>query len=417
MRKIFATIFLLAALPRLAGAPPELLGEADPEVPGRLHDQAAALAALFRSPWRDSRTALRIVFSPAVPEFSAETGRASGKRVLMLNGSPGRWNEDFGLRRKLFSALLLAASDAPFAPGESRALPAWVVAAASRRLEAQRREERLLGGNFRAPAVRALLERGKLPAAEAVRTADPEHFTPAARAWAGELAAALFLAGGKKLASGGYLRRCGENALKKLPAGEADRFWMPGKPEELETAFALSARRMAWHELAPRPAPLALKRLEELRKIKVPELDASGNPVPDKFVEFDVLELADKLRDRPDAAVLAAGVRRRFFDFCSGDSRRVRTAGALLSDLVGRAHRPPLWYASKLDRALDRLYAELRRRERIEAFMTDADFRYAPVRRHYPRRLESVEFLLRESPLLPGSRRGWDARYPDGLFR
>lgn len=417
MRKIFATIFLGAVFPALAGAPPELMGEADPGVPDKLYDTAASLATLFRSPWRKSTSALMIVFSPAVPERSAELGRGSGKWVLMLNGSPGRWNSDFALRRKVFSALLLAASGARMIRGESRALPPWVVAAATRRLDAQKREERLLGGNFRSPVLRALLERGKLPAAAAVRAADPERFTPAMLAWTDELAAALFFAGGKKLASADYLRRCGENAAGGVPAGESDRFWMPDKPEELEARFSETARRMAWHELSPRPARRGLELLAALRKIRMPVLDDSGKPVPDKTIECDVLELAERLRGRPDAASLSGETRRRFFEFCFGDSRRVKAAGALFSDLIGQAHRPPLWYSSKLNRALDRLYAELRRREKLDAYMTDADFRHSPVRRHFRRRLESLDFLDRESSLLSGSRRAWFARSSGELSR
>lgn len=407
MRKIFATIFYLAILPALAGAPPTMSGEADPEVTEKLGNEAAALASLFRSPWRNARSALGIVFSPAVPELSAEVVPTPDGRVLMLNGSPGRWDSDFGLRRKVYSALLMAAAGVPAARGECRALPPWVVAAATRRLAAQHGEERLLGGNFRAPVLRALLESGKLPPARIVQAADPEQFTPATLAWTEELAAALFLAGGKRLASAEYLRRCGENAAKKRPSVAADLVWMPRTPEQLEARFADFARRMAWHELDPRPARWALKRLEELRRIKLPELDESGKPVPDKFIECDVLELSERLKGRPDAAAQASAAHQRFFEFCTGDSRRVKTAGALFTDLVGYADKPPLWYSSKLKRALDRLYAELRRREKLGRFLDEADLRYAPVRRCCRNRLKSMEYLDRCSLLIPTDRREW----------
>ena len=407
MRKIFTTISLLIAAAAVPAAPPELLGESDPGVQSALYDDAMVLSSLFRSPWRNSRTALTLAFSPAVPERSAELQQRSGRWYLMLNGSPGRWNDDFGLRRRIYSALLLAASDAPLTPGESRALPPWVVAALGRQLEARRGEERLLRGNYRAPVLRALMERGKIPEAETVRNTDPERFPKAAQAWAGELSRALFLAGDRKLASPKYLRRCGELARLNLSPLDADRMWNNKDAADAQRAFAAAVRRLAWHDLAPRPARWALRRLDELRRLELPLLDETGKPVPEKSEICDVLELADKLAERPDAAELAALFRRRFFDFCAGDSRRVKAAGFLLADLVGHAHNPPLWYRSRLERALERLYAELRRRERLDACLDREEFRHAPVRRTFRRRLETVEEFNAGSSLLPAESRKW----------
>ena len=72
MHKIFIIIFAIAAVAGVGAAPPELLGEADAGIQSAKYDEADALAKMFRLSWRNSRTALTLFFSPAVPELSAK---------------------------------------------------------------------------------------------------------------------------------------------------------------------------------------------------------------------------------------------------------------------------------------------------------------------------------------------------------
>lgn len=284
-------------------------------------------------------------------------------------------------------------------------MPPWVVAAATRRLAVRKVEERLIGGNHRAPVLRALLEKDELPKVEVVVSADPERLTPAAEAWEEELADALYMAAGKRLASPDYLKFCAENACRRRPAAETDRFWMRDKLQEPQERFAESARRLAWHELNPRPARRTIALLAVKRRVSMPLLDENGEPVPDKFLECDITELAEKLRGRPDAERIASGAKYAIRELGSGDSRRVKKACAQLAELVGYAVDPPFRYASRLRAALETLEAELARREKLGKWLDEADLRRAPVRRHFRNRLRSAEFLRRGESLLPEAAR------------
>ena len=257
--KIFSTILLLTALSAANAGNFVTTGEAAPEVQQRLTETAHLLTRIFRSPWRHSRSDLTVTFSPAVPEYSAEVQFKSGEPFLMLNGSPDL-RRNVVWRRKLYSAILLAAADARLRPGENAALPPWLIPALDMILEARRYEERLLVGNRRSPVLRALLEQGKLPPPETVRRADPADFDPAARFWAEELGRALFFAAGKKFASPGGLREC---FAAESRGADPDKCWLPREPGKLERDFRTAARVLAWHELAPRPARWSLRRFAD----------------------------------------------------------------------------------------------------------------------------------------------------------
>ena len=398
--KIFSTILLLTAT---LGANAEnfvTTGEAAPGVPENLTETAHLLTRLFHSPWRQSRRGLTVAFSPAVPEYSAEVELRSGMPFLMLNGSPDL-RRNVVWRRKLYSAILLAAADARLRPGENAALPPWMTPALDMILEARKYEERLLIGNRRSPVLRALLENDRLPPFDAVRAIDPENLDPAAMAWARELTRAVFVSGGRKLASPGYLRRCGEAAGVRDP----DIWWLT-TPEKQELDFRLAARLLAWHTLAPRPARWTRKKFAELRKLRMPVLNEEGKPT-DKFEEFDVLELGDRLRGRPDAKLRCAEFRRRFSEFCPGDSRPAQQAIAAFAELVALAADPPFRYVPKMRRQLKIIGEVLTRQERIDAFMTAEERRRAPARRACRVRLEYIEAFNAASSLLPEAARKW----------
>ncbi len=401
--KIFSTFWALSLLLTLAGGEITTTGEAPAGVPEALLDTAQRLAKLFRIPWRKSPSQLTVAFSPAVPEHSAELEYSSGRYYLMLNGAPGL-ERDFLRTRKLYSALLAGAVGAKFRRGETRALPPWAVAATERILAARRSEERLLIGNRRSPVLRALLEQGKLPPPETVRRADPADFDPAARFWAEELGRALFFAAGKKFASPGGLREC---FAAESRGADPDKCWLPREPGKLERDFRTAARVLAWHELAPRPARWSLRRFAELRKLRMPELDADGRAVPDRFVEFDVLELGDRMKGRPDAAARCAEFRHRFFEFSAGDSHPVQAAITELADLAAAAADPPFRYGARLRRAVGEIENLLKRREVLDAWLDEADRRHAPARRAFRRRLECIAWLNARDSLLGAAERKW----------
>lgn len=402
MRKIFSIIFLLPLACALSGAEPEFTGEADPAAVEALRTEARMLASVFRTPWSRTGVKLTAVFSPAVPANSAEVQKSGGGYVLMLCGVPGGGEYDFGFRRRVFSALLAAAAGAAPATGKDAArLPAWLAAALEHRLRAGKYEGRLLANNRRAPVLRALAEAEKIPAARGVLAADPGGFDPGARAWMEELARALFFLGGRKVASREFLNLCFAHAAPaKVPfPGENDKAF--------QDRFAVALRRFAWHTLSPRPARWAVKKFAEVRRVKLPVLDETGKPVPGKFEECDLVEIGDKLRDRPDAALHAGALKRRIFNFAAGDSRQVRTAVIALAELAGTADRPPFRYRAKLEQAVEKVLAGMRRRERIDACMAEAEFRYAPVRRAFRVRLESNGFYDRGDSLLSTEARKW----------
>ena len=401
--KIFSTFWALAALLTCPGGEITTAGEAPPRVPEEFLETAQRIVKLFRITWRRSPSHLTVAFSPAVPERSAELELRKGRYILMLNGSPGL-ERDFDRTRKVYGALLLAAAGAEPPRGDTRALPPWVAAALERILAARRAEERLLVGNRRSPVLRALMARGKLPEPAAVLRVDPGNFDPAARFWAEEACRALFYAGGKRLASSAYLLNC---AKAERQGADPDRFWLPEAPGKLERNFRTAARVLAWHELAPRPARWALRRFAELRKLRMPELDDKGEPIPDRFVEFDVLEVADRLKDRPDAAERSAEFRRRFFEFAAGDSHSGYQAITGLAELVALAADPPFRYGARLRRQVAEIEEILKRREAVDDCLAAADLRYAAVRRAFRRRLECIEWLNARSPLLGGAERAW----------
>ena len=398
--KIFSTILLLTALLNANAGNFVTTGEAAPGVPERLTETAHLLTRIFRAPWRHSRTGLTVAFSPAVPEYSAEVELRSGMPFLMLNGSPDL-RRNIVWRRKVYSAILLAASGARLRPGENAALPPWMTPALDLILEARKHEERLLIGNRRSPVLRALLENDRLPPFEAVRAIDPAHLDPAAAAWARELARALFVSGGRKLASPEYLRRCGEAAGKRDP----DIWWLAA-PEKQELDFRRAARLLAWHTLAPRPARWTRKKFAELRKLRLPVLDEAGNPT-DKFEEFDVLEVAERLRGRPDAMLRCAEFRRRFAEFCPGDSRPAQQAISGFAELVAQAADPPFRYEARMRKQLELIDEVLARQEKVDAFMTVEERRRAPARLAFRVRLEYIEEFNAASSLLSGSARKW----------
>ena len=403
MRKIFSIIFLLPLACALSGAEPEFTGEADPAAAEALRAEARMLASIFRTPWSRTGVKLTAVFSPAVPATSAEVQKSGGGYVLMLCGTPGGGEYDFMFRRRVFSALLAAVAGAAPTTGKDAALlPAWLVAALEHRLRAGKYEERLLTNNRRAPVLRALAEAEKIPAAAKVLGADPRGFDPGARAWMEELARALFFLGGRKVASREFLNLCAaaRPASVKIP--------FPGEDDKaFQDKFAAALRRFAWHTLSPRPARWAVKKFAEVRSVKLPVLDEAGKPVPGKFEECDLTEIGDKLKDRPDAALLAGTLKRQIFTFAAGDSRQVRTAVIALAELAGAADRPPFRYRAKLEQAVAKVLAEMHRRERIDAYMTEAEFRCAPVRRAFRRRLESTDFYDRGDSLLTAEAREW----------
>ena len=405
--KIFATISLISVLPALAPVRAgEILttGEAPAAVQQTLTDTATRIARIFRVPVRRARRDIVIAFSPAVPESSAELQLRDGKYVLMLNGNLPI-DADFARRRKIFGAVLLCcAGAAPFRAGETRALPPWLVAALDRLLAARRSEERLLFGNHRSPVLGALLENDRLPSVAAVRGADPADFDPAARFWMEEAARALFFAAGKKLASAEYLRRCAE---AESSGADPDLYWLPNVPERREGAFRTAARSLAWHEHAPRPARWTIEKLAELRKLKLPVLDEQGKVVPDKFVEFDVLEVAERLRGRPDAGARCAEFQRRFLEFGAGDSRPARLAISALAELVGRADDPPFRCHAQLRDRLEKLERVLKRQEALDRYLAAADREKAPARRAFRRRLATVEWFNAGSSLLSREARKW----------
>lgn len=398
--KIFSTILLLTAA---LGANAEnfvTTGEAAPGVPENLTETAHLLTRIFRAPWRHSRTGLTVAFSPAVPEYSAEVELRSGMPFLMLNGSPDL-QRNVVWRRKLYSTILLAAAGARLRHGENAALPPWMTPALDMILEARKYEEQLLIGNRRSPVLRALLENDRLPAFDAVRSIDPENFDPAAMAWARELGRALFVSGGRRLASPEYLRRCGEAAGIRDP----DVLWLT-TPERQELDFRRAARMLAWHTLAPRPARWTRKKFAELRKLRLPVLDEEGKPTA-KFEEFDVLEVGERLRGRPDAMLRCAEFRRRFAEFCPGDSRPAQQAISGFAELVAQAADPPFRYVARMRKQLKLIDEVLARQEKIDAFMTAEERRRAPARRACRVRLEYIEAFNAASSLLPEAARRW----------
>lgn|GEM_PF-6309105 len=401
--KIFSTFWALLALLTAAAGEITTTGEAPPGAAEQLLETARRLTRMFRVPWRRSNASLTVAFSPAVPEHSAELAFRRGRYYLMLNGSPGL-ERDFGRTRKVFSALLLAAAEAKPSRGETRALPPWSVAALERILAARRCEERLLVGNRRSPVLRALLERGKVPGPAAVLRVDPERFDPAARFWAEELGRALFVAAGKRFASPDGLRFCAAAERKGV---DPDRFWIPAEPGKLERNYRTAVRMLAWHELAPRPGRWSLGRFAELRKLRMPELDAEGRAVPERFVEFDVVEAGSRLKGRPDAEARCIEFRHRFFEFAFGDSPAAQQALTTLAEQLMLAGDPPFRYEAKLRQLVDELEAIWRRQAALDAFIDAADLRYAPVRRAFRRRLESIEFLNARTSPLGAAERAW----------
>ena len=407
--KIFSTILALAALSTATAGTFVTTGEAAPGVPEKLTETAHQLTRIFRAPWRNSRTGLTVAFSPAVPEYSAEVQLRSGTPFLMLNGSPDLKRNALW-RRKVYGAILFAAAGARLRSGENTALPPWLIPALDLIIEARQYEERLLVGNRRSPVLRALLENDRLPDHRAVLAIAPERLDPAAAAWARELARALFFSGGRKLASPAYLRQCGETAK----GGSPDSWWL-AVPRNQERNFRLAARQTAWHGLAPRPARWTRKKFAELRKLRLPVLDDEGRPT-DKIEEFDVLEVADRLRGRPDALLQCAEFRRRFAEFCPGDSRPAQLAISGFADLVGQATDPPFRYAARLRRQLELIDEVLARQEKLDAWMTEEERRRAPARRAFRTRLEYVGWYNGSSSLLSLSARRWvDER--EELFR
>ena len=400
MRKIFAIIFLLPLVHTLAGAEPEFSGESAPGVAEALHDEARMLAGIFRSPWNRSNVKLTVIFSPAVPAGSIEVRRSGREFVLLLCGVPDERQHGFTFRRKLFSVLLAAAAGK--SPAGGALLPPWAAAALEHRLRSGKHEERLLAGNRRAPVLGALAEREKLPPVETVLRTDPRNFDPAARFWMEELSRVLFSLGGRKVASTAYLRNFAENA---------DAAFLASDPKARQHDFSVAFYRVAWHTLAPRPARYSLKKFSEVRKLQLPQLDEAGRPIQGKFEECDLAEIDAKLKGRPDAEQLAAQFKKRIFDFAAGDSRQVKSAIFALAELTGAAAHPPFRYRVKLERAIENVISEMRRREKIDAYMRAADFDRAPVRRAFRRRLECIDFYDRGSSLLsPGGREWLDRR-------
>ena len=397
--KIFSTILALAPLLNTVAGEFIVTGEAEKQVPERITWAAHRLARLFRSPWRNSHHGLTVAFSPAVPEFSAEVQIRGKAPTLMLNGSADL-QRNVEWRRKVYGTLLLAAANARLRSGENAVLPPWLTPALDRLLEARRYEERLLGGNRRSPVLGALLENDRLPLAATVRAIDPTRFDPAALAWTRELSRALFVSGRRKLASPAYLRKCGE-------AGNRDPdLWWLARPEKQEREFKTAARQLAWHSLAPRPARWTRKKLPEIRKLKLPVLNDEGKPTG-KFEEFDVLELADRLRDRPDAQLQCAAFRRTFAEFSVGDSHPAHLALAALADLVGAAVDPPFRWESKMRDKLEEIDTILVRQEKLDDYMKAMERRYAPARRVYRTRLEYIEAFNSEAWLFSAAARRW----------
>jgi len=399
--KIFSTILAIAALSGSFAGELTTAGEAAAGVPERVTETAHRAAKIFRAPWRNSPTGLTIAFSPAVPEESAELQCRTGAPTLMLNGSPDL-RRSFVWRRKYYSALLLAAAGARLHSGETRALPPWLVSALDMMLEVRMFEERLLIGNRRSPVLRYLLENDRLPAAETVRRSDPENFDPATAAWARELSRAIFFAGERKTASTGYLKNCAAAEAKGV---DPDLWWISSS-EQLDHDFRRAARRIAWHELSPRPARWTRKKFAELRRVSLPVLDDQGKPT-EKTEEFDILELAERLRGRPDASRRCAEIYRRFFDFCSGDSRPAQQALAGFAALVGQAEDPPFRYKSKMRHQIELIDKVLARQEKLDDFMTAEDRRRAPARRALRVRLEYIEEFNASSALSSAAARGW----------
>ena len=397
--KIFSTILALTALSRVFAGDFNTVGEAAPGVPEQLTDTAHRLTKIFRVPWRNSRTGLTVAFSPAVPEYGVELQFRSGTPFLLLNGSPDlRRNAVW--RRKLYGTILLAAANGELHPGENDVLPRWLTPALDLILETRQYEEQLLIGNRRSPVLGALLENDRLPSAAAVRAIDPEHLDPAAAAWARELARAFFLSGGRKIATGAYLRCCGAAG-----GGDPDLLWLPA-PEKQESEFKLAARRAAWHNLAPRPARWTRRKFAELRKLELPVLDEQGNAT-EKMEEFDVLELADRLRGRPDARRRCAEIHGRFAEFCPGDSRPAQQALAGFADLVAQAADPPFRYESHLRRQLALIDGVLARQEKLDEYMKNADRKRAPARRECRVRLEYIDAFNASSSTLSLAARRW----------
>lgn len=407
--KIFSTILVLAAIPAAAAGELTVTGEAEKGVPEAIAETARQLVKFFRSPWRNSRTGLTIAFSPAVPEYSAEVQIRDGRPTLMLNGSSDlRRNVEW--RRKVYGTILIAAASGKLRSGENPALPPWLTPALDRMLEARKYEERLLVGNRRSPALGALLENDRLPPAKAVRAIDPARLDPAALAWVRELSRALFYSGRsgrKKIASPEYLRKCGE------PDGrDPDSHWLAVEGKQ-EREFRLAARQLAWHALAPRPARWTRKKFAELRKLQLPILDAEGKPTSD-FEECDVLELAERLKGRPDAELRSLEFRRLFAEFCPGDSRPSQLLISGFAELVGQAADPPFRLEAKMRRQIELIHAQLDRQEKIDAWVTAEDRRRAPARRACRTQLECIEAFNAASSLLPASARRWiDEREAD----
>ena len=402
MRKIFAIILLPALVTLLAGAEPEFTGEADAVTVEALRTEARMLATLFRAPWSRSAVKLVLAFSPAVPVEAAEVQKSDDGYVLMLCGTPGR---GFAFRSRFLSILLLAASGVPPTTGGGAVLPPWLAAALENRLRAGMHTERLLVGNRRLPVLRALAEAGRIPAATTVLGADPRNFDPGARIWMEELSRVLLALGGRKVASAEYIRTCAAHAARG--GKPVDVPFPTGDGRDLQEKFAVALRRLSWHMLAPRPARWALRTFAEVRKVKLPVLDEAGKPVPDKFEECDLAELADKLKDRPDAIQIAGTTKKRLQDFAAGDSRRVNAAVFALAELAGMAVRPPFRYRANLEQAIGKVLSELERREKIDAYMGEAEFARAPVRRAFGNRLECIEFYDDGDSLLSAERRAW----------
>ena len=102
-----------------------------------------------------------------------------------------------------------------------------------------------------------------------------------------------------------------------------------------------------------------------------------------------------------------AEFRRRFAEFCPGDSRPAQQAISGFAELVAQAADPPFRYAARMRKQLQLIDEVLARQEKVDAWMTIEEHRHAPARRAFRVRLEYIEAFDAASSLLSEPARRW----------
>lgn len=291
----------------------------------------------------------RVLFRTAAKQW--EIINSPKYLIVQLPGTAGQWQNSFEMRRVLFSIIFRSRFDLPLPDKpEKHPLPVWMSAAVDEAMASRLSNEQFYSGNKDYLALQMILKKqNRLPAFTALCGFEERPGDPASREVFNQMSLLLM----ELAAENGLLRvMLDDHCANRPPDSWSIRF---SNSREAQAHFADMALKMLWNHRTPPPAELRQDKLDSLKKIVLPELDAKQIPTG-KMLTLTFAEANKLLHDttRPDTVEIRRYYSREWNRFSFRQSQSVRNLCSQLSKTASQLGENEL-----LPQQFEKLFAEL----------------------------------------------------------